>query len=1213
MTDAPSPASAAASVLASAAGTEQWKPVLRAVRRLRHNQSVQGLARIESELERMQHLLARRSLDVDHGQRDVLIERYRERLEQLLAETMGPDDLRSCARLLEHAVQVPHRDGPDFTVVPSRDPGKLLQVDVRKSSSPESQSTTVPPGRPAADVPGQRLDSAAVCAYSLLMESAVGRNWPILSDSSSRLPAYSFKRSEVLQALVAPPGRMLPGNIYGRRDILESLEDLTERPDGCIHVISGGPGSGKSFIAHAVAVRALEKRIRVWWVRCGTGYTHAAMSVIAFLLGANPRDLAEARAGRRSLPDLVWGLIENSSTPWLLVFDDCGQGDSSPGCDPTAWARPSRKGLVIITTRANLEVKGERRRTARYAIHEVSSESGAGLPAEFDPSPGSHDRTRQLSSVLGGLPLALSLSTSYLKLAGASAESFIAYYNEYHAAPLRKAGADPIQEAPKFLIRSILDMLDAQGVPQARPILQIIVQFAAGIALPEVLFESIKLGEFGLHSLSGGNVLQPEIQCGVDALQAAGLLERVAPANWGTDLKTSALQANPAIVEVCREQFNASPPSELRAIRGAAAASLNSAVARFLKSEERDWAGCQLLSSHIHSLLWSIRHGRPPEVALEQAADAACSVADFLLLTGTYQDAENLARAAYDVSNLLAEDHPVTLQTGICLASTLMARGRLGEAQAIIKHILAVRERVLGPGHPETLRVLEKLALCLRDQGRLREAELALRGIIPGRERLLSRNHAETLNALATLSAILWAQGKIGEAERCLRKVVEGRKAIVESSDPEVTSALSDLATILRDRGRLQEAEKALRRVLEVRERTLGVDDPDTLEVLVELAETIREQGRLGEAVMALQRVLEVRERTLGVDDPDTIAVIVELAETLREQGKPEVAKEKLQHAFNVQVLRLGASHPHVLNSQVNLAVALRDLGEWECAEKALRSAVAAYEETAGAEHPITLCAIHNLAVVLQDMGRFDEAEKLCKHVLDLREWTLGPNHPETLDTLANIGCLLRSRGALREAQDAISLALEGYEDLLGDDHPKCLTIKSNLAGVLCERGMFGKAEELHRIVLAGRTRMLGENHPDTLLARVNVAAGLVLRSRLDDAEELLQDTLRAYEGIGVSADVGSGRVSALYNLAVIYRRKWKLKEAESAFREVLDIRTKQFGSDHPDTLAAHNELARVLKDMGRGGEADREYENILLGAHRFVVDGRDSQQSTVE
>ena len=1194
-----SSASAAAKVLAEAAGTDQWKPVLRAIRRLRRTQSVHGLGHLESEFERMQYLLAGRSLDLDHGQENLLVERYRQRLEQLLIESLRPDELNLCAQLLQETIQSDESGILDFTVVPRRDPGKVLQIGIQKPLSRAEH----PPAL------GQRQDLgsgaprhglAAACAYSLLIESAVGKNWPILSDSSSRLPASSLRRSDMLQSLVAPPEKSPPDKIFGRRDTLKELQELVEYPDGRIHVISGPSGVGKSAIASSLAAHARERGITVWWVRCGSGYTHAAMSAIAFLLGANPRDLAEARAGRRSLPDLVWSMLETAEAPWLLVIDDCDQADASTDGNPAAWARPSRRGMVVIATRASSELKRERR-TRQHVLYEISRECGIELLAEVASAIGPRNQARQLASLLGGRPLTLSLTAAYLNCAGASAKSFMEYYRRRCDQAADSVGDQP-QATPDFLVDGILDTLESQGIVQARPILEILAHFASGIMLPDIILRSLKLGEFGLYPFSDSSRLQTDIERGLEALQGAGLLEKLDPASYSENFSVTLVQLNPAIARICREQLARSLPPKLRAVRVAAAASLNAAVIRYLDSPEREWAGCALLASHIHSLLFIMRDSRPPETAFEQIADAACSVADFLLITGAYQDAENLARNVHEISGMLTKDHPLSLETGLCLANTLMARGRLGEAQEMINHVLGVHQRVLGPGHPKTLRVLEKLALCLRDQGRLREAEMALRQVVSGRQRLLSDDHVGTLQALASLSTILWAQGKIGETERSLRRVVEGRQRILNPEDSDLIEAISDLANVLRDVGRLREAEKALRRVLEVRERTLGKDDPDTLDVLVELAKTLRVQGRPYEAEIALKRVFEVRERTLGKDDPDTLDVLVELAETLREQGKPEDARSRLQYVFDHQVWRLGANHPDLLNTQVSLAAALRDLGEWDQAEKELRSAVASYGETVGPEHPITLCAMHDLSAVLQDIGRFDEAEELCKHVLDLREWTLGPNHPETLDTLANMGCLLRSRGALREAQDAISHALKGYEDLLGSGHPTCLTIRSNLAGVLYERGMLEEAKEMQQTVLADRIRVLGDKHPDTLIARMNVAAGLMFHGNLGEAEKLLQDVLDVYSELEDSAQ--PGRVIALYNLAIVYRRRWQLKEAEEIIREVVRTRTDQFGPDHPDTLLARNELVRVLKGMGRSSEAAEEYENILQGAERFVVEG---------
>jgi tetratricopeptide (TPR) repeat protein len=1191
--DLTNPASAAAKVLAEAAGTDQWKPVLRTVRRLGNTQSGYDLAHLESEIERMQHLLGGRALDLDHSHRDQLIERFRQRVEQLLSQVMELDELRGCAQLLEQTIQSGQGGIQDFTVVPLRDPGKVLQVDVRYPPFYADGSSS------RGHKPGSGMEPVlpAACSYSLIIESAVGRKWPILTDSSSRLTGYHLRRSPILERMVQPPSYLSQQEVYGREDTLKQLKRLASEPDGRVHVISGPTGTGKTATALALATYARDQDIPVWWIRCHPGYTHATMAALAFLLGANTRDLAEARAGRRSLQDLVWGLLKKAETPWLMIMDDCGHGDPSASSSPLTWARPSRHGLVVVTTRAVQSPKRESR-TQRYFFGGLPRNSQAELLAAHAPHNGAGEELQRLADYFGELPLTLSLWSTYLNLAGTSAQSIVEYNGELSDTNIEHADDGLPVLRPGFLIDILLQVLEGQGIPQARPLFGILVHFAAEIALPEVVLSSINPGESELFLSIKDSQLQADIERGLDALLRAGLFEGQSCLKSGGEPPRSAVQLNSSINHAYREQL-ARTPSKLRAVRAAAAATLHAAVRKYLSADERDWAGCTLIIPHVYSLLETLQHGAP-ETAFDDATAAACAMADFLLSTGAYQDAEHLARRAHEVARQLENDHPASLETRLCLASTLMARGRLGEAQEMIHHVHSVREQVLGPGHPETLRVLEKLALCLRDQGRLREAGLALRQVVSGRQRLLGEDHAETLRALSSLSAILWAQGKIGEAERSLRRVVEGRQRILKPDHPEVSAALAMLATILRDRGRLREAERALRKVLQVSEQAFGKDDPGTLEVLAELAETLRGQGRLKEAESGLRRVLAAREWALGKDDPDTLDVQVALAETLREQGKLKHAKAMLLHALHGQAVRLSAHHPDMLNTRVCLAAASRDLGDFADAEEILRSAACAYEQTVEPDHPIILCVRHDLAAVLQDMGRFDEAEEICKEVLDLREWTLGPNHPETLDTLANIGCLLRSRGALREAQDAIRHALTGYQDLLGADHPISLTIMSNLAGVLCEQGRFADALEMYKTVLTGREQTLGKKHPDTFLARANLAAALLCNEKLRSAEKLLKYVLNASDTQAGSAR--QARVAALYNLAVIYHRKRRYEAAEASFREVVRIRAADLGADHPDTLAARNELARVLTAMGRRGEATREYESLLQGAERFVA-----------
>jgi tetratricopeptide (TPR) repeat protein len=81
---------------------------------------------------------------------------------------------------------------------------------------------------------------------------------------------------------------------------------------------------------------------------------------------------------------------------------------------------------------------------------------------------------------------------------------------------------------------------------------------------------------------------------------------------------------------------------------------------------------------------------------------------------------------------------------------------------------------------------------------------------------------------------------------------------------------------------------------------------------------------------------------------------------------------------------------------------------------------------------------------------------------------------------------------------------------------------------------------------------------------------------------------------------IGADHVSTMAshnNLAVVLRELGRLAEAETEHRAVLDARARVLGPDHPDTLASRGNLTLVLRDLGRLAEAETE--------HRAVLDAR--------
>jgi hypothetical protein len=88
------------------------------------------------------------------------------------------------------------------------------------------------------------------------------------------------------------------------------------------------------------------------------------------------------------------------------------------------------------------------------------------------------------------------------------------------------------------------------------------------------------------------------------------------------------------------------------------------------------------------------------------------------------------------------------------LASVLHDLGRLDEAEAEHRAVLAIRVSVLGPEHPRTLTSRSLLAHVLHDLGRLEEAETEFCNVLDARIRLLGSRHPDTKSSRDDLDVV---------------------------------------------------------------------------------------------------------------------------------------------------------------------------------------------------------------------------------------------------------------------------------------------------------------------------------------------------------------------------------------------------------------------------------------------------------------------------
>jgi tetratricopeptide (TPR) repeat protein len=229
-----------------------------------------------------------------------------------------------------------------------------------------------------------------------------------------------------------------------------------------------------------------------------------------------------------------------------------------------------------------------------------------------------------------------------------------------------------------------------------------------------------------------------------------------------------------------------------------------------------------------------------------------------------------------------APGEPATLDTLVALAQREHGAGRLAEAEAAYRKILALR--------PDIAEVCANLGLLLANQAKLDEAAVQF-------ERAVALK-PDLFQAHLTLGELLQAQGKLDQAAARFEQLL--------ALCPELAEAHYSLGGVLVRQGKLEEAAARFERAAALR--------PDLAEAHNNLGNILREQGRHDEAVARYQQALALW--------PEYAEAHYNLGFTLREQGKLEPAAAHYQHAL--------ALRPDYPDAQLGLAACYLAEGDYE-------------------------------------------------------------------------------------------------------------------------------------------------------------------------------------------------------------------------------------------------------------------------------------------
>ena len=630
----------------------------------------------------------------------------------------------------------------------------------------------------------------------------------------------------------------------------------------------------------------------MWWVSAVDQDTFTGgLVTVARQLGASTADLNAIGADAPDAPDRLWALLDRARHRWVLVLDNVDEpavlgrmlrGTAADGvmsaridaqsiADGTGWLRPTRRGLVVVTSRdSGPAVWG--RHTSVVSIRPLGDEDAARALLDRAPAAGQDREARDLARRLGGLPLALRLVGSYLGSGAALLDSFHDYLlamDDGDAIPLPLASMsamDASETARSVVMRTweiSLDALDQRGVPQARSLLRLLSCYAPATPIPLDLLTPTGLAGL-LATDANASTDEHRLERGLAQLRRFGLV----------DVRERGIVVHPLVADTNRSHLrHPDSPDKVDAalVRHTAVALVTDALNRLDYELAADWPRYLALAPHLHTLLDTIAH-QVDDRGLDELTAAAAVVIRAYNAIGATSASERLSRLAVRAMGSLPEDHPIRLTVLHELAWPIASQGRTAEAEALYRRILPARRRVLGEEHPETLRTRHELAWVTAARGRYVEAEAAYREVLEIRRRVLGDEHPDTLMTHHELGWAIAQQGRAADAEPVLLEVLDARLRVLGEGHVRTIKTRHELAWVAAATGRWAKADAEYRDLLRRAVQILEAEHPDLLTFRNDFAWVLAARGERAAATIAYREVLEIRRKVLGVDHPDTVA-----------------------------------------------------------------------------------------------------------------------------------------------------------------------------------------------------------------------------------------------------------------------------------------------------------------------------------------------------
>ncbi|KAE8443926.1 hypothetical protein EG329_001236 [Mollisiaceae sp. DMI_Dod_QoI] len=224
-------------------------------------------------------------------------------------------------------------------------------------------------------------------------------------------------------------------SFFGRQVILSQVRLALDHDSSNLRLRSlalwGTGGIGKTQIALAYARERKEKGVKaIFWISCETqmarNQSYTEVALLLSLQGASEENHDQNRL-------LVTKWLQKTDIPWLIIFDNVELSDpEQTGSDMLEYWPQGDCGSVLVTSRHKGVSLGPASSSLEVLVF-TPAEGSAYFQKALKRSQYSTEEIEageKLTSLLGGLPLALHIMTSHIMIKDMSIQQFIDFYEK---------------------------------------------------------------------------------------------------------------------------------------------------------------------------------------------------------------------------------------------------------------------------------------------------------------------------------------------------------------------------------------------------------------------------------------------------------------------------------------------------------------------------------------------------------------------------------------------------------------------------------------------------------------------------------------------------------------------------------------------------------------------------------------------------------------